>query len=231
MQSSQKHTTAVLVFANSSKEELEHKAIAKGHGLFDTLTKHTLETVRKTGLPYFHFTEKQQIGDSFGERFINAIQAVFDQGYETIITLGNDTPRLKKHHINEAKEQLRLQKTVLGPSLDGGFYLMGLHRSQFKSDAFRQLPWQTSGLLKAICTVFSDSGDEIHQLRVLSDIDTQSDLALCYKINSGLHKALVQLLRTLFILRNNPPAYTENYRTAFYGSSYHNKGSPILLYS
>ncbi len=131
------HKTAILVFARSSKEETVHKSIYNGAQLFDSLTDYTLEIASKTHLPYFHFSEEQQIGDTFGERFINAIQAVFEKGYEQVITIGNDTPQLKVSHIIEAEKQLSSNKSVLGPSADSGFYLMGLHKSQFDHYAFR----------------------------------------------------------------------------------------------
>ncbi|CAN0575163.1 unnamed protein product, partial [Ectocarpus sp. 12 AP-2014] len=67
----------------------------KGERVFETLTKETLRKVKRTKQPYFHISEKEQTGNSFGERFTNAIQTVFDKGYEHIITVGNDTPQLK----------------------------------------------------------------------------------------------------------------------------------------
>ena len=65
MNTSNQGKTAIIIFANSSKEELKHKAIVNGQKLFDTLTGITVQTVKKTKLPYFHFTEKEQLGNSF----------------------------------------------------------------------------------------------------------------------------------------------------------------------
>ena len=63
------------------------------------LNRHTIRQIEHSGLDYFHFTEKEQEGGDFGERFIHAIQSVFNKGYEYIITLGNDTPQLRTKHI------------------------------------------------------------------------------------------------------------------------------------
>ena len=50
-------TTAILVFANSAKEDLANKGIAKGEQLFNILTTATLRKAKNTGLPVFHFSE------------------------------------------------------------------------------------------------------------------------------------------------------------------------------
>ena len=76
--------TAILIFSNSAKEDAKRKSFADSQ-LFETLTNETINKVKKTGLPYFHFTETQQEGTSFGARFSNAIQTVFDKGFTNII--------------------------------------------------------------------------------------------------------------------------------------------------
>ena len=134
--------TAILIFANSSKEEMKYKAIPKGNILFDVLTEHTLNTARKTGLPYFLMSEKEQIGSSFGERFVNAISSIFELDFDMVITIGNDTPQLKSSDIVRASKLLGAKKSVLGPSRDGGFYLMGIHKSQFDAKTFRECTCQ-----------------------------------------------------------------------------------------
>ncbi|MGB5435124.1 MAG: DUF2064 domain-containing protein, partial [Maribacter sp.] len=116
------HHTAILVFALSSEEEQKRKKIRNGDRLFSALSEHSLNIVAKTGLPYFHYTEKEQVGDSFGERFTNAIQEVFNRGFKQIITIGNDSPQLKISHIQRAAVLLDHNKSVIGPSADGGFY-------------------------------------------------------------------------------------------------------------
>jgi len=75
------NNTAILVFANSAKAEMQIKPIRKGAVLFDKLTQETLQKVKKTGLPYFHISEQEQKGKTFGERFTKAIQTVFENGH------------------------------------------------------------------------------------------------------------------------------------------------------
>ena len=94
-----KERTAILIFANTAQFEAEQKAFPSSKMLFDKLNTQILKIVNETGLPYYHFSEKEQIGTTFAERFSNAIAAVFKMGYGQVITVGNDTPHLKAYHI------------------------------------------------------------------------------------------------------------------------------------
>ena len=118
MQAFNSPTTAILVFARSSNEELRYKPFAIKTTLFDALTERTLQTVKKSRIPFYHLTENQQIGNSFGERFTNAVEAIFAKGYDKIITVGNDSPNLSKVHLEKALLKLERNESVIGPSVD-----------------------------------------------------------------------------------------------------------------
>ncbi|WP_299312566.1 DUF2064 domain-containing protein [uncultured Aquimarina sp.] len=220
--------TAILVFANSSKEELLLKPIIGGEKLFTELTKKTLSVVESSGLPFFVFTERKQSGKTFGERFVNAIQSIYDLGYENVITIGNDTPHLKKHHLLKSAVQLEKNKFVLGPSADGGFYLMGLHKSQFNFNTFLQLPWQSKHLTKSISLLVTTARIEVAQLEVLYDIDTINDLKIISKLSFTFSGTLRS---TIFRLTHSPieiSIYTDSIKDTYRLQSFYNKGSPIF---
>lgn len=229
MYSISNHKTAILIFARSSKVETAHKSIHNGAALFDTLTNHVLETASKTQLPYFHFSEEKQIGNTFGERFINAVQTVFEKGYEQIITIGNDTPQLKAAHILEAKKQLNSNKSVLGPSADGGFYLMGLHKSQFDQNTFQQLAWQTSDLSKQLLALIDRENITVFKLPTLFDIDTQKDIKSIISYTSLLSKRLLRALLNALDQQKNEYSSSLQEFQSLATSIRHNKGSPQLL--
>ena len=107
--------------------------------LFTDLNMRTMAVISKSGLRCIHVDEASQKGAGFGERFTNAIKDIFNQGYEYVITVGNDSPGLKTSHILKALRFLQHNKVVLGPSLDGGFYLLGLHKDQFSENEFMKL--------------------------------------------------------------------------------------------
>ncbi|MEL6916655.1 MAG: DUF2064 domain-containing protein [Bacteroidota bacterium] len=229
MKSPLPHHTAILVFANSSSEELRHKTFTKDGLLFQELTKHTLKTVKQTKLPYFHISEQQQQGNSFGERFTNAIQSIFNKGYEQVITLGNDTPQLKKSHILSACEHLNKGKSVLGPSTDGGFYLMGIHKSQFKPQVFTTLSWQTSVLAQELLETLDSSSCKTVKLGVLSDIDRVSDVAVFLNSYVTIPRRLLQIIRSILNIQEKSFHYIDLLLHTYSIKYYFNKGSPSLF--
>jgi glycosyltransferase A (GT-A) superfamily protein (DUF2064 family) len=178
-------------------EELKNKAISNGNVLFDALTEHTLATVGKTGLPYFLLTEKEQYGASFGERFLNAVKFVFDKGFESVITVGNDTPHLTTKDILRAARSVSPKKFILGPSTDGGFYLMGLHKSQFHEVDFTDVPWQTSSLFKTITRLIEVQDFQVIRFHVLQDLDDPSDLKKVLNAFRSGSKKIIQLIISL----------------------------------
>ncbi|MHA7056389.1 TIGR04282 family arsenosugar biosynthesis glycosyltransferase [Aquimarina sp. M1] len=221
--------TAILVFVNSSKEELLHKPIIGGERLFTELTKKTLKVVKKAGLPYFVFTEKDQQGKTFGERFVHAIESTYGLGFENIITIGNDTPHLKKHHLLESAIQLENRKFVLGPSLDGGFYLMGLHKSQFNRSAFLNLPWQSKELAKNISNLIKTAKIEIAQLETLRDIDCINDLKTIAKLAFAFSTILKKIIYRIIHPKKEVFGSYKLLKDTYQISSFYNKGSPFSL--
>lgn len=223
------HKTAILVFANSSQEEVKHKPIANGEKLFESLTSKTLDTVAKSKLPYFRFSEAQQTGNTFGERFTNAIQSIFNKGFEQVITIGNDSPQLTVSHILEAEKQLNNNNFVLGPSTDGGFYLMGMKKVQFNASAFQKLDWQTATLSKQLLRLVTTAQVSVVRLETLFDIDTVRDIksiiTYAYQLPETILKVLLAILNTQKIKYS----HTSLFYNKLHSNTYHNKGSPVLL--
>ncbi|UII77573.1 DUF2064 domain-containing protein [Flagellimonas sp. HMM57] len=221
--------TAVLIFANSAEVDCREKTTIANLDVFNTLTEHTLKIVKDSQLPFFHFTEKEQHGSSFGERFSNAIKAVFEKGYENIITVGNDSPQLKTSHILEAEQQLQLGKTVLGPTLDGGFYLMGLHCSNFDPHLFKKLPWQRFGLFNKISKLIAGQHSYLFRLPVLQDIDNKEDAKALLNFFKTVAASILKVLKELFkpsfrIVSKNIQIFQSNFIALYY-----NKGSPVSM--
>jgi len=223
-------STAILVFANSAKQDLANKHILRGEELFDVLTRSTLKKAKDTGLPVFHFSDEDQVGTSFGERFTNAIASVFKNGFSNIITIGNDTPHLKTHHLKHTAQQLALGKTVIGPSIDGGFYLLGLQKSNFEASEFKNLPWQRLGLYHQISLWLHEESSELIKLPVLQDLDNERDLQSILSFSTGLSSTIFLLIINL--LKSNRSLYytNQNFSTLYSNSFPYNKGSPAVSF-
>ncbi|WP_452227491.1 TIGR04282 family arsenosugar biosynthesis glycosyltransferase [Lacinutrix cladophorae] len=220
--------TAILIFSNSAKEDAKRKSFSDSK-LFETLTNDTIKKVKKTGLPFFHFTEIEQQGTNFGSRFSNAIQAIFDKGFTNIISIGNDTPHLKAKHLKQANRKLIHNQCVFGPSQDGGFYLMGLTKASFKAEAFKKLPWQTPTLKTATLRLFVSSQNEFQILETLKDIDSFHDVKIILNSFKTVSKELKTLLLRLCISAKAIPIYLSTFYRLQGNNCYFNKGSPLLV--
>lgn len=217
--------TAILVFANSSEHEVLHKHLPKQ--VVETLNTSTLKMVKATGLPYFHYSEKQQTGQNFAERFTNAITSVFNEGFDSVITIGNDTPHLTKKHIKTAVKALSKNDCVLGLSNDGGFYLMGLRKSHFNTDVFLKLPWQNQHLSRVVSTTLNTNNTQTYFLEQLQDIDSPED----FQSILNTVKTMPFLIRKVIVsyITNVKFVESPNIQLPKFFSLYHqfNKGSPL----
>ncbi|MDP5044633.1 MAG: DUF2064 domain-containing protein [Leeuwenhoekiella sp.] len=197
--------------------------------VFDALNKHAVKTVKKTGLPYFIYSEEKQIGSNFGERFTQAIQEIYALGFENIITIGNDSPHLTVTHILEANQHLKENPIVLGPSADGGFYLMGLKKSHFNPDSFLKLPWQTEALTSSILRLVHAKKIEAILLDRLQDLDSVADIEALLQSQKSLHYTIGQLLLNALEKSFGLPLIQPFWVETFHARNYFNKGSPVLF--
>jgi uncharacterized protein len=122
------------------------------------------------------FEKKVQEGESLGDRMMLAFFELFQQGYSKIIIIGSDCPELTGFIIEDAFDKLDSSDVVIGPSSDGGYYLLGL--TKLLPDLFKNKQWSTD-------TVLADTIQDTVSLRKscsflteLSDIDTAEDLHL-----------------------------------------------------
>lgn len=113
----------------------------------------------------------QQAGKDLGERLWNACQAVFRES-PRIVLLGSDSPSLPLDYIRQARTDLLDFPVVMGPSFDGGYYLLGL--SQPRQDIFRGITWGTSTVLEK--TLAKLQKEEYRLLPGWYDVDTLADL-------------------------------------------------------
>lgn len=115
-----------------------------------------------------------QQGDDLGQKMLHAFKKGFEMGYESICIIGSDCYELSADSIIKALDLLNHHEIVMGPTLDGGYYLIGMnHLHEF---LFRNKSWSTSSVM--VDTVKDIEKNKLHAklLGVLSDVDKEADL-------------------------------------------------------
>lgn len=110
-----------------------------------------------------------QIEGDIGQKMYHALQEVFKQDYKEVILIGSDCLDLQTEAIEQAFIELNKNNTVIGPSIDGGYYLIG-----FKNEAaniFENKTWSTSSVYDETINDFNNKNLSFKKLPYLSDID------------------------------------------------------------
>ena len=127
------------------------------------------------------YAKQIQKGKDLGERMHNAFLEGFENGYTNIVIIGSDIYDLEQKHLEEAFENLKSNTTVIGPSEDGGYYLLGMKK--LFSEVFQNKEWGTPSVLESTIQNLKIKGS-INFLEKLNDIDVISDI----KNDSPLNK-------------------------------------------
>ncbi len=114
----------------------------------------------------------QPEGD-LGQRMRRMLDRALDQGAGQVVLVGTDVPGLTARHARMAFEALAGHDLVLGPSTDGGYYLVGCRRPV---DIFDAIPWGTPEVLAKSLAAAQKQGLSTALLPELYDIDTDADL-------------------------------------------------------
>lgn len=121
------------------------------------------------------FYKKLQTPGDLGHRMQSAFSKVLDN-HKKVLIIGSDCPQITQKHIKLAFDSLDQTDVVIGPSLDGGYYLLGMKQEQFF--LFEDMPWSKSSLYgKSLQKIFSRN-KSVSELEYLTDIDYEEDLKL-----------------------------------------------------
>lgn len=116
----------------------------------------------------------EQKGEQLGERMNHAMAWGFSMGFEKILLIGSDTPTLPERFIQEGIDRLDSHPWVIGPSLDGGYYLIG---SKAPLPAlFKGIRWGTDEVLPKTLEKLDGQKIPYHLLPFWYDIDHPKDL-------------------------------------------------------
>lgn len=123
--------------------------------------------------PEAGFQKKVQAGNDLGERMENAFRTAFDAGAGKVVIIGSDCPGLHGALLQEAFDRLDDADFVLGPTPDGGYYLLGM--KQMEASVFRGIVWSTDSVHTDTLKKIQAAGKTCFLLPELSDVDTEED--------------------------------------------------------
>jgi uncharacterized protein len=121
------------------------------------------------------FRKKLQRGEGLGARMSNAFGELFSEGYERLVIIGSDCLELTGNLIHDAFDRLNEVNVVIGPSSDGGYYLLGA-RQPFPASLFENKTWSTDSVLADTLKDLETSETTYRLLTMLNDIDEEGDV-------------------------------------------------------
>ena len=126
--------------------------------------------------PSFPLPARRQEGDDLGERLFRALSNLGAE-YRMIGAIGSDHPELPASLVEEAFDKLESgADVVLGPTVDGGYYLIAMRAERSRRELFEAIPWSTSGVLAATLARCDELGLKVALTEQAADIDTPEDL-------------------------------------------------------
>ena len=122
------------------------------------------------------FSYTPQMGADLGKRMCNAFTGCFLKGFQSVVIIGSDSPDLPGAFIEEAFESLETNGAVIGPTFDGGYYLIGFARDSFSSRVFENMEWSTDRVFPETMQRFREAAVSVHVLPRWRDMDRLEDI-------------------------------------------------------
>lgn len=161
----------------------DQRALEIYEALLDHTRKVCLESVSKRYLYYAtqaiddnwpsdRFEKKEQQGEDLGKRMSNAFKEVLDQHQKAII-IGSDCPQLNSAIVQKAFDALEKFDVVIGPTFDGGYYLLGM--KDYHQFLFENIDWSTPEVFDQTVKKTNKNKLKYKVLQTLSDVDYAED--------------------------------------------------------
>ena len=117
-----------------------------------------------------------QRGSTLGERMREGARDLFTAGFDAVVLIGSDLPTLPPAHVIAALGIVARadEALVLGPTEDGGYYLIGFTR--LRPEFFEHIPWGTPLVLQRTREVAEALGIPVETMPLWYDVDSASDL-------------------------------------------------------
>lgn len=162
---------------------------------------HLLKSIVPEGIDCF-----EQSGETLGERMMNSFDYLFNLNYEEIVLIGSDIPELSKSDIKDAFSILEKKDVVLGPTLDGGYYLIGM-KKLYKDLFLKEVKWGGKTVLERNFIILKESGLSFDLTSKRRDIDDKEDFFYLLDKISFLEKSKKYSNTISFLKRYERTAY------------------------
>jgi len=140
----------------------------------NALTKSTTGKAQKM-LKSDNFKLVESEGKDVGERISKASEKLFAAGYDRVVMIGCVTPTLPRKTIQTAFKRAEKYDLVIGPTLEGSYYLFGLH--QPRPDLFAKIDWSDdTTVYSQITSVCEQDGIEWNELDLWYDLRQPGDI-------------------------------------------------------
>lgn len=116
----------------------------------------------------------EQSGNDLGEKMHNAIKTVLENGYEKVVLMGSDVPEMEAESIMEAFALLDVDDVVLGPTDDGGYWMIGMKEPC--EEAFHVKGYGSGNVLRDTMGSIEKTGRTIALTDSYGDIDVREDV-------------------------------------------------------
>lgn len=120
------------------------------------------------------WTIRLQANGDLGQRMAQSVREELRFEESRVVIVGTDSPDLPIDFIQEAFERLRTHDVVIGPTTDGGYYLIG--QSTFVPDVFSGIDWSTERVWAQTLEALQNSKTSHYILPEWSDVDDEADL-------------------------------------------------------
>ena len=136
-----------------------------------------------------------QQGADLGARMDHALTHVLSGGFDACILIGGDIPLLTPDHLNAAFTVLESADMTLGPTSDGGYYLIGLRHPC--SEVFRGQQYSTASVFDHTLAAARAAGLTCSRAPLCDDVDTPEDLSTLWQIIQHRDSHTSRFLRSL----------------------------------
>jgi hypothetical protein len=123
-----------------------------------------------------HRRFQPQQGGDLGQRMVQAFRRSFNEGFSNVLLIGSDIPDLPTDVLRRALVELQIHAAVIGPSSDGGYYLIGFEKRHFLPGVFEGIEWSSDTVFERSLQILRQHGRGVFVLPEWHDVDTPADL-------------------------------------------------------